>query len=116
MEGKMGKFFKVAYRVIIVTVLIAIAIPIVLGFVKQYVGDNTKPPSIANAPWEIATTSRLYYGEYFSFVGNTPELKNYYILDGTKYTYRKSVISFDPRLYGTFGISVILVQRTATAK
>jgi hypothetical protein len=105
------KILKIASRILFFLVLAAIAIPILLGVVKKYVGNNMTPPTVAEAPYLIETTSRIYYGAYFTLDNGTPELKNYWTVEGANYKYHKGIIAFPKISYGTFGKDVILVQR-----
>lgn len=111
------RILKIIWRVILIIVLAAIAVPILLGVIKQYVGNSsTTPPTITEAPFEIKTTSRIYYGQYFQMDNGTPELKNYWSLDGSNYHYHKGIIAFPLKSYGKFGKDVILVERIAGTK
>lgn len=105
------KIIKIIWRVIISIILIAIAIPILLGVVKKYVGNNTQPPTVAEAPYIIRTPSRLYYGAYFMMDNGTPELKNYWTLDGANYHFHRGIIAFTQSSFGKFGYDVVLIQR-----
>jgi len=105
---KVGKVFR---WLILGIIAAAIAIPVILGAIKKVVEWNDSPPSIATAPWEIETSSRIYFGEKFSIQKGVPELKDYWYLQGNKYIYVSGIISFPGDEYGEFGVSVILVAR-----
>jgi hypothetical protein len=105
---KVGKVFRWLILGIIAAV---IAIPVILGAIKKVVEWNDAPPSIATAPWEIETSSRIYFGEKFSLQEGVPELKGYWYLQGNKYIYVSGIIGFPGDEYGEFGVSVILVSR-----
>lgn len=107
----MRKFRKVLKWIIVSIIFLIVAIPVTLGVIKKYVVGNTKPPATMTAPWAIETTSRIYYGEKFSIQNGVPELKGYWTLDGTKYTYHNGIIEFPANEYGKFGVDVKLVQR-----
>ncbi|MFZ2037461.1 MAG: hypothetical protein WAU62_11200 [Dehalococcoidales bacterium] len=107
----MKKVGKVARLVILGIIAAAIAIPVLLGIGKKLAQWNKQPPSVAKAPWEIETSSRIYFGEYFSLQQGVPELKNYWYLQGNKYHYVNNIISFPGDQYGEFGVSVLLVAR-----
>ena len=93
---------------------LAIAIPVILGMILKFSGRETTPPNATDAPWMIQTTSRIYYGKAFSLVNGVPELNGFWTLDGKNYDYHDGIIAFPSKLYGKFGQSVILVQRTAS--
>jgi len=93
-------------------VFVAVAVFILAGVVKYFVAGHDTVPSVADAPWLIQTTSRVYYGAEFSLQDGVPSLKGYWTLDGKKYNYHSGVISFPETLYGTFGTDVKLVKRT----
>ena len=103
------------FRMIIFGVgALVVIVPVALGVIYWLTTMREKPPNASTAPWEIQTSSLLYYGEKFSIQQGIPELKGYWILSGKRYIFEgdNSIIKFDPKLYGTFGVNVILVQRT----
>ena len=107
----MRRVSKVFRWLILGIIAAAIAIPVILGAIKKVMEWNDEPPSVAAAPWEIETSSRIYFGEKFSLQKGVPELKNYWYLQGSKYHYVSGIISFPGDEYGEFGVPVILVQR-----
>ena len=112
----MRTFKKILKLCVLGMVALLIIIPLSLGLVKKFF-DKTSAPAPMTAPWEIQTTSRIYLGEKFSIQKGVPELKGYWSLDGTKYTFHgsNSIIAFPANEYGTFGTDVILVQRLTSA-
>jgi hypothetical protein len=109
----MKKLSKITRWLVLGIIAAAIAVPILLGIGKKVVEWNDQPPSIATAPWEIETSSRIYFGEKFSLQQGVPELKNYWYLQGSRYYFASGIISFPGDQYGEFGVSVILVAREA---
>ena len=107
----MRRVRKVLKWIIVSIIFLIVAIPVALGAIKKYVVGDTKLPATMTAPWAIETTSRIYYGEKFSIQNGVPELKGYWTLDGTKYTYHNGIIEFPANEYGKFGVDVKLVQR-----
>ena len=105
---RVGKVFR---WLILGIIAAAIAIPVILGAIKKVVEWNDAPPSVATTPWEIETSSRIYFGEKFSLQKGVPELKDYWYLQGGKYYYVSGIIGFPADEYGEFGVSVILVAR-----
>jgi hypothetical protein len=105
---KAGKAFR---WLVLGIIAAAIAIPVLLGIGKKVVEWNHQPPSVVKAPWEIETSSRIYFAEYFNLQQGIPELKDYWYLQGTKYYFVSGIISFPGDQYGEFGVSVILVAR-----
>ena len=88
---KVGKVFR---WLILGIIAAAIAIPVILGAIKKVVEWNDSPPSIATAPWEIETSSRIYFGEKFGIQKGVPELKGYWYLQGNKYYLRQRYYLF----------------------
>ena len=103
------------FRMIIFGVgALVVIVPVALGVFYWLTTMREKPPNTSTAPWMITTSSRIYYGEKFSLQNGVPELKGWWDLEGKRYVFHGdlSIISFDPKLYGKFGVNVILVQRT----
>ena len=107
----MKKLGRVVRWVILGIIAAAIAIPVLLGLIKKMVEWNEQPPSVKKAPWEIETSSRIYFGEYFSLQKGVPELKDYWYLQGSRYYFVNGIISFPGNQYGEFGVSVLLIAR-----
>jgi hypothetical protein len=107
----MKKLGRVVRWVILGIIAAAIAIPVLLGLIKKTVEWNEQPPSVTKAPWEIETSSRIYFGEYFSLQKGVPELKDYWYLQGARYYFANGIISFPGDQYGEFGVSVLLIAR-----
>ena len=107
----MRRVSKITRWLILGIIAAAIAIPVLLGIGKKIVEWNDQPPSVTAAPWEIETSSRIYFGEKFSLQQGVPELKNHRYLQGSKYHYVSGIISFRGDEYGEFGVSVLLVAR-----
>jgi len=105
---KVGKVFR---WVILGIIAAAIAIPVLLGLIKKMVEWNEQPPSVVKEQWEIETSSRIYFGEYFSMQKGVPELKNYWYLQGARYYFVDGIISVPGDQYGEFGVYVLLVAR-----
>ena len=101
--------------VILGIIALAIVIPVGLGIVKKFAGASTTSPKVSEAPYEIMTTSRIYYGKLFSIQDGTPALKGYWTIDGKNYNYHSGVITFPESMYGKFGYQVVLIQRIAQA-
>ena len=109
----MRTLLRVFKWIVLSVIALAIAIPVLLGFVAKFTGPglSTTAPKAVDAPWAIQTTSRIYYGEEFSIVQGVPELKNYWTVDNSKYKYHKGIIAFPENLYGPLGKTVLLIQR-----
>ena len=101
------------FRMIIFGVgALVVIVPVALGVFYWLTTMREKPPNASTAPWMITTSSLIYYGEKFKLDNGTPELLDYWTLDGKRYIYHSGIIEFPKSEYGTFGVNVILVQRT----
>jgi hypothetical protein len=56
---RVGKVFR---WLILGIIAAAIAVPVILGGIKKVMEWNDAPPSVTTAPWEIETSSRIYFG------------------------------------------------------
>ena len=76
------------------------------GVFSYYQVKNSEPPAIEEAAWSIQTytsdpvvgliPSRIYYAQFVTYDGDTPIIKNYWWLDGSKFRFEKE----DKRLDG----------------
>lgn len=67
-------------------------------FLNSTSSDNA--PSVEEAPWAVQTSSRVYYGESISEIGENPAITNYWISDGKNYTYHEDTFVFEKESWG----------------
>jgi hypothetical protein len=93
-------------RVLILAVLAAIIGFVAIGFVaKASTPDN--PPTVKEAPWAVQTTTRIFYAKELRTVGDTPEIRKYWIFDGKHYTFQEGLLVLDRFSWG----SVTVIKR-----
>jgi hypothetical protein len=89
---------KIIKLVIFAGVTLVIAIFIGAGAIKKATASS--PPSTIKAPYEVLTSSRLYWGEQVAKRGTTVILTDYWYLQNGRYYFVKSSISFPTDQYG----------------
>ena len=93
-------------RVLTFAFLGAILLFIALG-VFNYFSKPQNPPTVAEAPYIIQTSSRVYYGKEMSMNGVDPAFKGYWTLDGNRYNFHSDIIKFNHEIFG----SVKIIER-----
>ena len=90
-------------RIFTIAILLAVFGFIGLGIVAWFVKPQA-PPTTKEAPWAVQTSSRIYYAKSFSSVDGSPAIKDYWSLDGKRYSYHQDILVFDKTLYGNVDI------------
>ena len=91
-------------RVLTVIVGAFLALLIIAGAIAWFV-QKREPPSTADAPWAIQTSSRYYYASKLSILpdGN-PQIQDYWEFDNGRYNYMDGTLPFPKTQYGNVNI------------
>lgn len=101
--GAAGWLIRMFIRLAAGAALLFLVLFVVLGLFKGC-GTVEEPPSVAEAPWAVQTSSLYYYAKEFSVQGDVPAIKDYWIFDGKRYHFYTGVKLFPPESYGAVAI------------
>jgi hypothetical protein len=83
---------KTVKLVIFAGIALVVAFFIGAGAIKK--ATVSSPPSTTKAPYEVLTSSRLYWGEQVAKQGTTVILTDYWYLQGSRYYFVKGSTDF----------------------
>jgi hypothetical protein len=95
---------RILRRILTIAALAAVVFFVTVGTISWFVHQND-PPHVADAPWEIDTSSRIYFAQQVSILPDkNPQIKGYWYSDGGGYRYVDGILPFPRKLYGPVNI------------
>ncbi len=99
----MRRVSKTDKRVVVILALIIVGVPVLLGGVA-YLTKPAGPPSVADAPWQVQTSSRVYYAKVYEIVAKSPAITGYWVLESRGWQFHKETFILRKELFGNVAI------------